>query len=176
MNPPSPPASHSSRLSSSSEADDASLKASIDALLADEPPSSSPSFPRSSSPHAPSSSHRLSALAALFLFSTLAAWTLPHAALQNRAAVLFLPPAQFLALALVGLYLSWRTPRGMFEGVGIGMGQVVEEERKLVAAVGALNAAAALLVLWEARWLDGKVWEALEVRSVHLASQERRRS
>ena len=167
MNPPTPPHSHSPRLSSSSsEPDDDTLKASIDALLSNEPPSPSPSFLRSSPPvssSGPSNSSKLSALAALCLFSTLAAWTLPLAALQNRAAVVFLPPAQFVGLAIVGLYLGVRTPRGTFGGKEVGLTQAEEEGWKLVGAVGSLGAGGALLVLWEARLLDGKVWEALEV-------------
>ncbi|KAM0747990.1 hypothetical protein T439DRAFT_383046 [Meredithblackwellia eburnea MCA 4105] len=132
------------------------------------PSSASPSSAGSpSSPHPP-----LRYLIALWLFSSLSAKTLPAGALQNRVVALSLPIAQYALLLLVGLAIGWLRPKGKFgrSRVWGTAGRAGEEARRVRLFVGIVSGLATAGGIWQARFLDSKVWQALEVLLIPFIS------
>ncbi|ORY76583.1 hypothetical protein BCR35DRAFT_353373 [Leucosporidium creatinivorum] len=163
--------SHSRRSSEASFEDEDLRLSSIDALLDSKAGLESPtSHAFLTAPPAPSSNAKLASFAALVLVSTLAAYTTPAAALEDRTAVLKLVPLQYGLLSLAIGVLGWLRPRGLFGGPRIGTGNGESGDRRLALAVGILSVLSATLGLWQARYMAPRVWQAIEVASIPTIS------
>lgn len=164
---PAPAVSSSSSVRYSVD-DDPTLK-DVDRLLAgaDEEHGLSSSSNSSSVVGAPPAA--LLALLALYLSSTVSASAAPHVATQSLLVVLSLPLAHFSLLAVLAFMHGRLRPRSIFGSgaarITLGMGDGAEERwiRKLGWCTGGASALAMLLGLWEARWLDSKLGQAIEV-------------
>jgi hypothetical protein len=166
---------------SDSEQEDAELKLSIDALLDAEQAGSSSSTPRSPSSNLSAQGHatltKVIAFASLLVYSVLASWILPHAALQNRSAVLMLVPVEFLSLGIIALAVG---RFNVVKKLRLGKSGQTQGGTGMTVVVGGLSVASYLVGIWKARLLDGKVWQALEAstrdQSVWCEADDVRRS
>lgn len=106
----------------------------------------------------PPPARRRAVLVALIVLSTASAYTLPSGALQNRRLASAIPVIQYALLLAVGLALGCLQPKGKF-----GRARVGREDARVRLLVGGLSAACALAGVWQARWVEGRVWQAIEV-------------
>lgn len=171
MVPPSPTSSTSTRRYSVEE--DATLK-DVDRLLAGDEETQGPRLPTNRSLAAGAPPAALLSLLALYLSSTVSAYAAPLVAIQPRLYVLSLPLAHFALLVLLAYAHAAIRPRSIFGSVAarflLGRGGGTEERwaRKLGLLTGGVSALSMLLGLWEAKWLDGKLGQAIEVCPIHL--------
>lgn len=113
----------------------------------------------------------LASLAGLTVTSTCTAQLVPYAATHSRSIVLILPVILFGSIAsLSGLYLvrtggtALRGTTGILELLSSQHSDNDRHRRRTIYLSGMLGALSLLLNLLEARRLDAKVWQALDVR------------
>jgi hypothetical protein len=140
----------------------------VDRLLADE----SSSYPRfGSSSNSGVNQAALISLVSLFICSATSAYLAPHVATQSLVVVVSLPLVHFGLLAFLAFTHGVLQPRSIFGGganriiLGRGDGPQEQRTRKLALLTGGASAVAMVLGLWQARWLDGKLGQAVEVRA-----------
>lgn len=141
----------------------------------------STTYPRtpstSQSPPPPSTSALLS-LISLIPLSATTTFLSTHLALQSKLSVCLTPLLHFSSLLFVCMGLQKWKPDGLFGGsnatrVGLGGdgvgGGSAKKGKKLGLLVGGTSALALALGLLQARMLDAKVWQAIEVRPVFVS-------
>lgn len=142
----------------------------VDRLLADDQDSST--YPRLSAGSSSTSGVNqvaLISLASLFICSATSAYLAPHVATQSLVVVVSLPFVHFGLLAFLAFAHGVLRPRSIFGGganrISLGRADGPEEQRtrKLALLTGGASAVAMVLGLWQARWLDGKLGQAVEV-------------
>lgn len=150
--------------SNQSSLDDGAYRTSMDALLNGKAVPTSPTaraFDRSV-PDPTSAGAKLFSVVALILSSTLSAYTTSSAALQSATTVITLPVLHYGALAALAAIVQVR-PAGSLGSPRLGVGAAEEGGRRLAMSTGVLSAVSTLSGLIQARWLDGHVWQGIEV-------------
>lgn len=156
--------------------DDDSTLQDVDRLLAHDQDGTG--YPRFASSTNSSGFNRgaLISLASLCICTTISAYLAPHVATQSLVVVVSLPLVHFGLLAFLAFAHGVLRPRSIFGGganrISLGRGDGPEEQRtrKLALLTGGASAVAMLLGLWQARWLDGKLGQAVEVCTVASAT------
>ncbi|ORY87517.1 hypothetical protein BCR35DRAFT_289617 [Leucosporidium creatinivorum] len=143
----------------------------VDRLLQDDQHGDTNTYPRLSASSSSSGYNgvALVSLASLFFSSATSAYLAPHVATQSLVVVVSLPFVHFALLAVLAFAHGVLRPRSIFGGganrISLGRGDGPEEQRtkKLALLTGGASAVAMVLGLWQARWLDGKLGQAVEV-------------
>ncbi|KAL8291260.1 hypothetical protein RQP46_002238 [Phenoliferia psychrophenolica] len=164
--------SHDSDGKGERHSSDSDLEKSLLLLRDDcDPPLPSPASSSShqhSPPPPPFARHLLIALITLGTFSSL---TLPRGALQSRRWATLLPVLHYGALLVLAALLGCYNPKGKLGRARIAQAfssRDNSDNKRARLLVGGFSAAATLAGIWQARWLDGKLWQALEVFGIPL--------
>ena len=126
-------------------------------------PSSSSSFPDSDK----NPTTRLAAFSSLIVFATFSSRGIPFVAVQNLNFIAWITVLHFGLLSLAGVGFGWLNPRSRFAGGKFWLIRRGEDDgKRLAALIAGLSIVSWGLGFTQARLLDSKVWQAIEVRAL----------